>query len=167
MRNKINTFFRYIDIASEKSGRFISLLILVMMLIVVTGVVTRYVFHIGFIWGLPLNRQLFGVLILFAGAYTMLHNRHLRVEVLYIRFSPRVGFYARLFNLLAFLVLTGIIIWQTGLLGLSSISLRELSQGTPKVPLYTIKALIPLISILFLLQGIASFVRKERSGEVL
>ena len=161
MRNKINAFFRYIGIASDKSGKVISLLVLAMMLIVVIGVILRYVFHVGFIWALPLNRQLFGVFILFAGAYAMLHNRHLRVEVLYIRFSPRVRFYARLLNLLAFLILMGIIIWQTGLLGLSSVSHRELSQGTPKVPLYTIKALIPLISILFLLQGIASFLRKE------
>jgi TRAP-type mannitol/chloroaromatic compound transport system permease small subunit len=161
MRNKINTFFRYIEIASDKSGKFISLLVLVMMLIVVIGVILRYVFHVGFIWALPLNRQLFGVFILFGGAYAMLSNRHLRIEILYNRFSPRIKFYARLLNLLGFLALMGILIWQTGLIGISSVSVREVSQGTPKVPLYTIKALIPLISILFLLQGIASFFRKE------
>jgi len=161
MRNKVSAFLRYIDTASDKSGKFISLLVLVMMLIVVIGVILRYVFHIGFIWALPLNRQLFGVFILFAGAYAMLNNRHLRVDVLYIRFSPRMKFSARLLNLLAFLVLMGIIIWQTGLLGISSVSVGEVSQGTPKVPLYLFKALIPLISILFLLQGIASFFRKE------
>lgn len=163
----MGTFFKYIDIASEKSGKVISLFVLALMFIVVIGVFNRYVLHISFIWGLPLSRQIFGVFILFAGAYAMLTNRHLRVEVLYNRFSPRVSFYARLFDLLAFIFVMGIIIWQTGRIGLSSLALQELTQGTPKIPLYTIKSFIPLVSILLLLQGISSFFRKKEPGEML
>ena len=164
MINKINTFFKYIDIASEKSGKIISLFVLALMFIVVIGVFTRYVLHISFIWGAPLNRQFFGVLILFAGAYTMLTNRHLRVEVLYNRFSPRKRFYASLVDLAAFIILMGVIIWQSGELGLRAIANMEVRQAIPRVPLYTIKSFIPLIAILFLLQGISSFFRKKTLG---
>ncbi len=167
MGNKIDTFFKYIDIASEKSGKVISLFALALMLIVVIGVFTRYVLHISFIWGLPLSRQFFSVFILFAGAYAMLTNRHLRVEVLYNRFSPRVRFYARLLELAAFTVLMVVIIWQNGVLGLKAIANMELTQGIPRIPLYTIKSFIPLIAILFFLQGISSFFRKKEPGAML
>lgn len=157
--------FTYIELFTEKASKYVQFLVLAMMLIVVISVITRYFLKIGFIWALPINRQLWGIFILFAGSYAMLKNRHLSIEILYNRFSPRLQFYAKILNLLAFIVVLATIIWQNGKLALSSISLMELSQGTPKVPLYIIKSAIPLLCIVFLFQGIASILRKEKYGE--
>lgn len=164
MSNKIGTFFRYIDITSEKSGRVISLLSMVLMLIVVIAVFSKNL-HVTCTWSVPVNRQIFAVFILFAGAYAMLAGRHLRVEILYVRLSPRWEFYARLVDLVAFIFLMGVIIWQSGELALRSIALQQLTHGTPRIPLYIIKSFIPLISILLLLQGVSSFFRKKKPEE--
>jgi len=166
IKTVLNTFFKYIDLTSEKSARGISLLALAMMLLVTIAVVCKNL-HITFNWGLQINRQIFGVFILFAGAYAMLTNRHLRVEILHVRLSPRWKYYAELVDLAAFIFLFGIIIWQSGELALTSIDLKQVTQGTPKVPLYTIKSFIPLVSILILLQGISSFFRKKKPGDML
>ena len=61
MGEKVRLVFKYIDTFSEKAGRAVSLLALILMAIVVIGVVARYVFGISFIWGFPLNKQIFGM----------------------------------------------------------------------------------------------------------
>ena len=170
MGNKLKTIFSnlfgYIDIVSAKSARGISLLAIAMILLITITLITKN-FHITFNWGLQINRQIFGVFILFGGAYAMLTNQHLRVEILYNRLSSRGKYFVGLIDLAAFLFLMGIIIWQSGALALTSIELQQVTQGTPKIPLYTIKSFIPLISILFLLQGISSFFRQKKPGEML
>lgn len=161
MGEKLRIVFKSIDAFSEKAGRVVSLLSLVLMLIIIIKVVTRYVFDISFIWGYPVSRQVFGVFILFGGVYAIFAGAHLRVEVLYNRFSPRVKFYARLVDLAAFLIFMGVLIWQSGWMAGNSIMNTELSQGTPKIPLYVIKAFIPAVAVLFLLEGISAFFRKD------
>ncbi|NMB42420.1 MAG: TRAP transporter small permease subunit [Firmicutes bacterium] len=151
--------FTYVDWFTEKTSNYIQFLVLVMMLIVVISVVTRYFLKIGFIWALPINRQLWGVFILFAGSYTMLMNRHLNIEVLTSRLPFAIQFCLKILNLLIFISVLGIIIWQSSKVALNSVLLRELSQGTPKIPLYTIKTAIPLLCVVFLFQGIASLLR--------
>lgn len=161
MGDKIRILFKSIDTFSEKAGKPISLLALALMLIVVIRVIARYVFDYSFIWGFPINRQILGVFVLFAGVYAMAAGAHLRVEVFYNRFSPRAKVYAGLVDLAAFLIFMGVLIWQSGWMAGNSIINTELSQGTPKVPLYVIKAFVPVVAFLFLLQGISAFFRKK------
>lgn len=164
MGDKIRILFKAIDTFSQKAGKPISLLALALMLIVVIRVVARYVFDIPFIWGFPINRQILGVFVLFAGVYAMAAGAHLRVEVFYNRFSPRTRFYAGLADFVIFLVFMAVLIWQSGWMAGNSIINTELSQGVPKVPLYVIKAFIPVVAFLFLLQGISAFFRKDRDS---
>ncbi len=161
MGEKFNIVFKSIDTFSEKAGRAVSLLAIVLMAIVVGGVIARYVFSTPFIWAFPLNRQIFGVFILFAGVYALLTNTHLRVEILYTRFRPRMKFYIGLVDLAAFIVFMGVLIWQSGWMAGNSLMNRELSQGIPKIPLYVIKTFIPVVAVLFLLEGISAFFRKD------
>ena len=165
MGEKIRTAFKAIDNFSDKAGRVVSLLALVLMTIVVIRVVARYVFDVPFIWGFPVNRQVFGVFILFAGVYAMRVNAHLRVEVFHTRFSPRARFYIGFIDLAAFLVFMIVLIWQGGWMAGNSLMNQELSQGVPKVPLYVIKTFIPVVAVLFLLEGISAFFRKDTSSD--
>ncbi len=165
MGEKLRIVFKSIDTFSEKAGGVASLLPIVLMLIVVAKVITRYVFNIPFIWAFPISRQVFGVFILFAGVYAMRKGAHLRIEVLYDRFSPRMKFYARLVGLVAFLIFMVVLIWQAGLMASDSIINTELSQGTPKIPLYIIKAFVPVVAVLFLLEGISAFFRKDTDSK--
>ena len=111
--------FTYVDWFTEKTSNYIQFLVLVMMLIVVISVVTRY-FEIGFIWALPINRQLWGFYS-FAGSYTMLMNRHLSIEVLTSRLPFAIQFCLKILNLLIFISVLGIIIWQSSKVALNSV----------------------------------------------
>ena len=165
MGEKLQIIFKAIDTFSQKADKPISLLALALMLIVVIRVVARYVFDYPFIWGFPINRQILGVFVLFAGVYAAAAGTHLRVEVFYNRFKPRTKFYAGLTDFVIFLVFMGVLIWQSGWMAGNSLINTEVSQGTPKVPLYVIKTFVPVVAVLFLLQGIATFFRKEKEPD--
>jgi TRAP-type mannitol/chloroaromatic compound transport system permease small subunit len=165
MGEKLRAVFQAIDAFSKKAGGVVSVLALVLMLMIVGKVVARYVFNVPFIWSFPISRQVFGVFILFAGVYAMLRGAHLRVEVLYNRFPTKVKLYARLVDLGAFLIFIVVLIWQAGWMSGNSIINTELSQGTPKVPLYIIKTFIPVVAFLFLLEGISAFFRKDSDSQ--
>jgi TRAP-type mannitol/chloroaromatic compound transport system permease small subunit len=165
MVKKLGVAFKAIDTFNEKTGPVVSFLAIVLMVLVLIGVVTRYVFHVSFIWGLPISRQVFGVYILFAGVYALLVNKHIRIEILYERFSSQARFYAGIVDLIAFLVFMGVLIWQSGWMAGNAIINKEVSQGIPKVPLYIIKTFMPAVAFLFLLQGISAFLRKDKEKE--
>jgi TRAP-type mannitol/chloroaromatic compound transport system permease small subunit len=67
MSNLVNAFFDWIDAIVKKSAKITSYLVFIMMLVTTLDVVARYVFNRPLLWGWLLNRQLFGIFILFAG----------------------------------------------------------------------------------------------------
>ena len=164
MDEKVKRFLNIVDAVSEKSGKAMSLLIVFMMVITTTEVVARYVFNSPTIWAWPINRQLFGVFILFGGVYTLLYGGHIRVEVFYNRLSPRMKSIARLIALACFLVFIGVLAWQGALMAVISLMCGERASGTFHIPLYPFKILIPIAAFLFLLEGIADFFRKKSAG---
>ncbi|HJX12231.1 MAG TPA: TRAP transporter small permease subunit [Dehalococcoidales bacterium] len=169
MRRRIDPFFKGLDTFCERAGTVVSLLSLALMVLIVVSVFMRYVLNVSFIWGYPLSRQIFALFILFAALYALVTDSHLRVEILYARLSGRIKFLADIIDLSAFLLFIGVWVWQSGLLAQNSVANLELSQGTPKVPLYYIKSIIPVMAFLLFLQGISFFYRhraKKRGDEV-
>ncbi|MBW2030849.1 MAG: TRAP transporter small permease subunit [Deltaproteobacteria bacterium] len=162
MAHRLGAFLRAVDRTSEKSGKVVCLLIFVMMVITAIEVVSRYAFNHPTLWVWPINRQLFGVFILFAGIYTMSKEDHIRVEILYDHFSPRMKRVARYCALASFLCFMVALILQGTRMGWNSFIVREKLTGAFPIPLYPLKMLIPVASFLFLLEGIAVFVRPNK-----
>jgi TRAP-type mannitol/chloroaromatic compound transport system permease small subunit len=156
---------RSFDNFCEKAGIVVSLLAVVMMALVVVTVFMRYVLNISFIWSYPLSRQLFAFFILFAALYALVTDSHLRIEILYTRFSRKWRLMADIIDLAAFLMFVGVLVWQSSLIARNSIANLELTQGTPKLPLYIIKSIVPLMAFLLLLQGISFFYRHTTKKE--
>jgi len=159
MAGKLGAFFRFVDRVSEKTGRVVCLLIFVMMVITTIEVVARYAFNHPTLWVWPINRQLFGVFILFAGIYTMSKEDHIRVEILYDHFPPRMKRVARYFAMTSFFCFMVALILQGARMGWNSVIVKEKLTGAFPIPLYPLKILIPVAAFLFLLEGIAVFSR--------
>ncbi len=80
---------RRIDAFQERLGRAVSWLMLAMVLVVFTDVVSRYAFNRSSVFTQELEWWLFGMVYLLAAGYTMLHNEHVRVDIVYSKLSPR------------------------------------------------------------------------------
>ena len=82
-------FARRIDRFQEWFGRGVSWLSLGMVLVVFGDVISRYAFRATHGGIQELEWYLFGTLYLLAAGYTLLHDEHVRVDIMYSKLSPR------------------------------------------------------------------------------
>ena len=157
MSHSIDKFFNRVDKVSGRIGKIFCYLVFVIMVITTIDVTARYVFNQPLLWGWLTNRLLFGVFILFAGVYTLLKGEHIRIEILYDHFPPRIRTIARWISLAAMTSFLGVLVWQTSWMGWNSLMNNEKAAGAFRIPLYPFKLLIPIVAFLFLLQGISYF----------
>ena len=162
MPKAANTFFDWIDVVAEKAGKITCYLGFIIMGITTVDVIARYVFNKPLLWGWLLNRQLFGVFILFAGVYTLFKGEHIRIEILYDHFPRRLKAFARWVALLAFVAFMGMLVWQSAWMGWNSFMMKEKAAGAFRIPWYPFKLLIPTVTFLFMLEGIAAFRRNGK-----
>lgn len=76
-------FIRWTDTFTEKTGRLTSWLVLAMVLLISYDVAMRYLFQQGSVALQELEWHLFAMLFLLGGAYTLKHDNHVRVDVLF------------------------------------------------------------------------------------
>jgi TRAP-type mannitol/chloroaromatic compound transport system permease small subunit len=159
MSENENKFFQWIDTVTEKCGKIFCYLVFVIMVITAVDVTARYVFNHPLLWGWLLNRLLFGVFILFAGVYALYKGTHSRIEIFYDHLPPRIKMIARWIALAAFVSFMGVLVWQSSWMGWNSLMMKEKAAGAFRIPLYPFKLLIPIVTSLFLLEGISYFRR--------
>jgi TRAP-type mannitol/chloroaromatic compound transport system permease small subunit len=80
---------RRIDAWQERFGRGVSWLSLLMIAVVFGDVLMRYTLRITYVAAQELEWYLFGTLYLLAAGYTLLHDEHVRVDIVYSKLRPR------------------------------------------------------------------------------
>ena len=80
-----------------KVGRTISWLILFMTLTAFSVALLRYFFNIGFVWMQESYIWMHGLVFLLGSAYTLLYDKHVRVDIFYRTFSERYKAYVNIF----------------------------------------------------------------------
>lgn len=97
-------FSRLIDAITERIGKAVSWLILVAVLVSAGNAVIRKVFNMSSNAWLEAQWYLFGAAFMFAAAYTLSQNEHIRIDVVYGMFSRRVQHWIDLFGHVFFLM---------------------------------------------------------------
>ena len=95
---------RAVDAVNDRVGRGVAWLTLVMVLVTVLIVVLRYGFEIGFIWMQESVRFMHAAVFLLCAGYTLLWNGHVRVDVFYLRMTPRRRAMVDMFGSALFLI---------------------------------------------------------------
>jgi TRAP-type mannitol/chloroaromatic compound transport system permease small subunit len=85
----LRSLARGIDAFQDRFGRGVSWLMLLMVLVVFTDVILRYAFNQSSVFTQELEWHIFGLVYLLGAGYTMLFDEHVRVDILYSRWSPR------------------------------------------------------------------------------
>lgn len=157
----MKAFGRFVDGLSVWSGKAVAWLMLPLVFELVYDTVARYLFNAPTIWSFDVSYMLSSVLFMIGGAYALLDEAHIRIEVFYQTFSDRgkaladtIGYLIFFFPSIGVLFYFGILFtaeaWQSNEHGLSS-------YWSP--PLYHFKAVIPLAASLLLLEGMGKFIR--------
>lgn len=152
---------RGIDRMNTWFGHFFGWTVFILTLFITYEVFSRYVFGNPRPWAFDVMNMLYGTLFMMAGAYTLGTNAHVRGDVLYGFFPPRVQ--ASLDLLLYFIFyMPGVIAlaWAGYAYAAESFMINEHSTITADgPPIYPFKAIIPLAGFCLLTQGFAEMVR--------
>ena len=151
-----------IEKLSEWSGRVVSWLTLMMVLLVFVVVVLRYAFNIGSIELQESITYLHGMIFLLAASFTLKEDEHVRVDVFYSAMSHQKRAWVDLMGTLVFLFPVCIYIFTMSLdYVLLSWRIGEASGEAGGLPaLYLLKSLILIMPILMMLQGLAWIIRR-------
>ena len=154
-------FLHFIDSLSTWVGKSFAWLILVLTLGISYEVFVRYVLRAPTTWAFDFSYINYGALFLMAGAYTLSRNGHVRGDVVYRLWSPRTQASMDLFlYIIFFLPATLAWIYAGWQFAKMSIQYREVSIFSPAgVPVFPLKALIPVTGVFLLFQGIAEIIR--------
>lgn len=150
-----------IDRISTWIGHAFSWLILALTLQVAWEVFSRYVLNQPNPWAFDLMIMMYGTVFMMAGAYTLAKNGHVRGDVLYGFFPPRLQ--AGLDLLLYFVFfIPGVValVWAGYTYAEESWAINETSNITANgPPLYPFKTVIPIAGLFLLFQGFVEIVR--------
>lgn len=154
-------FLFLIDNISAWSGKIFAWLIVALTAVVCYDVFARYIFRAPTNWAFDTSYILYGALFMMAGAYTLSRNGHVRGDVLYGSFPPRLQAGLDLTLYIVFFI-PGIVALTYSGIDFAQMSWRlnehsSLTSGGP--PLYHFKSLIPIAGALVLLQGFAEIIR--------
>ena len=154
-------FLFLIDSLSLWTGKAFSWLILVLTLGVSYEVFVRYVLSAPTTWAFDFSYITYGALFLMAGAYTLSRNGHVRADVIYRFLKPRTqASFDLVLYIIFFLPAVGAFMYSGYIYAEMSVRFREVSIFSPAgVPVFPLKALIPITGLLLLLQGIAEIIR--------
>ncbi len=154
-------FLLFIDSLSTWVGKSFAWLILVLTFGVSYEVFVRYVLSAPTTWAFDVSYIMYGAMFLMAGAYTLSRNGHVRADVLYRLWRPRAQAMMDLtLYIVFFLPAIAAFMYSGWNYAKFSVQFREVSIFSPAgVPVFPLKALIPVTGLLLLLQGIAEIIR--------
>lgn len=151
----------FVDRISTWVGQAFSWLIVALTFLISWEVFARYVFNKPNPWAFDLMIMMYGAAFMMAGAYTLAKNGHVRGDVLYSFFPPRLR--AGLDLLLYFVFfIPGVaaLVWAGYSYAAESLAINEHSTLTANgPPLYPFKMVIPFAGILLLMQGVVEIIR--------
>jgi|TARA_B110000881_G_scaffold50538_1_gene42829 TRAP-type mannitol/chloroaromatic compound transport system permease small subunit len=142
-------------------GRAFGWCILILTLSVAYEVFVRYVLNAPTVWAFDMMVQMYGALFLMAGPYALAQDAHVRGDVIYRLFSPRLQAKIDL-TLYILFFFPGILALAYFGYEIASDSWRykEVSWNSPaRIQIYFFKSLIPLAGGLLILQGVSECMR--------
>lgn len=157
----MQNFMLFIDKVSSWVGQLFSWLIVALTFLVSWEVFSRYVLNRPNPWSFDLMIMMYGTAFMMAGAYTLAKNGHVRGDVLYGFFPPRLQAALDLILYFVFFI-PGVIalVWAGYTYAAESLAINEHSTLTANgPPLYPFKMIIPISGGLLLVQGIVEIMR--------
>lgn len=152
-------FLTVIDNFTDWSGRLLSYFIYFVIVLLMYEIILRYFFNLPTIWVHETSKLMFGAASVLMGAYCLLHNQHIRIDVIYGRFPPRVRAAIDCFTLLIILFFAGLMVRYGIPFAYQAFQLGETPIMAFKPLLWPEKASIPIAGLMVVIQGLALWIR--------
>src|SRR3954463_10823485 len=152
---------RAIDFANEHIGRLVYWAILLMVLISAANATSRYALNIASNAWLELQWYMFAAVFLLCAGYTLLHNEHIRIDVVSSHLSRRTQIWIDVFGTLFFLLpMTLVILVLSWPIFMNAWSSGEMSSNAGGLIRWPARILVPAAFLLLTLQGISELIKR-------
>lgn len=150
-----------IDAINNWIGEKVSWLSVFLILLVCLDVLRRKLFNQTEAWITELECFFFAMIFLLGAGFTFLHDRHVRVDVAYAKFSPVEKAWANITGIVLLLFPWLILIFYWSIhYAWQSFLIREGSPNPDGLPaLYLMKFAIPISLFLIFLQGVSELIK--------
>jgi TRAP-type mannitol/chloroaromatic compound transport system permease small subunit len=150
-----------IDALNERVGRLSYWLILVMVLVSAGNATVRYAFDRSSNAWLEIQWYLFSAVFLFCAGYTLLHNQHVRIDVLTSHLSKRARAWIDILGTLFFLFPMAIaIMWLSWPVFVQAYQLHEESSNAGGLIVWPARLMVPVGFFLLVLQGFSELIKR-------
>jgi len=151
------TIAGWIDLLNEWIGRGVAWGTLGLVLVVFVDVVMRYLFNTSFVATQEMEWHLFSFIFLIGAGYTLLHDGHVRVDIIYQRLGFKNRAWVNLIGVIVFLIPGCMMVILTSWkFAANSWSMMEGSPDPGGIPMrFIIKGAITAGFVLLLLQGLS------------
>jgi len=150
-----------IDALNERVGRLTYWLILVMVLVSAGNASVRYAFDRSSNAWLEIQWYLFSAVFLLGAGYTLLHNQHVRIDVISGRLSKRARAWIDVLGTLFFLLPMAIaIMWMSWPVFVQAYELHEESSNAGGLIVWPARLMVPVGFVLLVLQGISELIKR-------
>ncbi|MEE9376032.1 MAG: TRAP transporter small permease subunit [Rhizobiaceae bacterium] len=142
-------------------GKFCGWLLIALVVVQFTVVLARYLFHINYLWGQEIALYLHGAIFMLSAGWSLLAEKHVRLDVLSERFEiakrRRIELFGTVFLLLpmmGLIIFTSVgYVWESWSILESSPEISGLGGR------YLVKTLIPVFGLLMVLAAITKLKR--------
>jgi TRAP-type mannitol/chloroaromatic compound transport system permease small subunit len=155
------TISRAIDAFNEWVGRIVIWLVLVMVLVSASNAMSRYLFNLSSNAWLELQWYLFAAVFLLCAGYTLLHNEHIRIDVVSSRLSARARLWIDIVGTVLFLLpVTVFIVWLSWPVFMNAWTSGEVSSNAGGLIRWPARLLVPAGFLLLSLQGVSELIKR-------
>ena len=152
---------RRIDGLTERLGTVVPWLVLFAVLVSAINAIVRKAFDISSNAFLEMQWYMFGAVFLLCSGYTLLRQEHVRIDVIYGRFSRRTQVWIDVFGTVFFLLpMCALFLWFSWPFFLSSFNSGEVSSNAGGLVVWPAKLLIPLGFLVLTIQGVSELVKR-------
>jgi TRAP-type mannitol/chloroaromatic compound transport system permease small subunit len=155
--NFFRAYIRFADGVNERVGIGVAWLTAALVAVVCCDVFMRYVLQNSWVAMQELEWHLFALIFLLGAGYSLKHDKHVRVDVFYSRFSPRAQAWVNLVGSVLFLIpFCALVIWSSQNFVINAFHFGETSPDPGGLPArWVLKAAIPVGFFFLFIQGIA------------
>lgn len=152
---------RLIDAITERIGRSTIWLILIAVLISATNAVVRKLFDMSSNAFLEIQWYLFSGVFLLCSGYALLHNEHVRIDVVSGRFSRRTQTWIEVLGTVFFLMpMCLMMLYLSWPWFINSFNSQEVSPNAGGLIVWPVKLLMPIGFALLTVQGLSELIKR-------
>jgi TRAP-type mannitol/chloroaromatic compound transport system permease small subunit len=152
---------RAVDFVNEHIGRLVYWCVLIMALVSAANATSRYALNRASNAWLELQWYLFAAVFLLCAGYTLLHNEHIRIDVVSSRLSRRAQIWIDVCGLVLFLLpMTLFIMWLSWPIFMNAWTSGEISGNAGGLIRWPARLLVPLGFLLLSLQGFSELIKR-------